>query len=375
MIYIILLILVTLATFLSLILHKNYNSINKVIGIFFLCVFIVLGGIKWRTGLDWVAYLSHYNVFNSKDSLLEALKSPMESGWVILNYITGSTLGSFTSLLFLWTGACVILQYKTLRRHSDYYLVIVFLMLGLHFGNITPIRQTLAVSIIFWSSKYLSAGNFKKYALGIIIATSFHISSFIFLPLYPIFRKNWSIHFKVLMLVSSLAIGISGIMTPILEQFVKIIGLIDVGQGGKLDFYVSDVGKNSFNSTNSKLRKLVLGFTKRSVVLPIIFYFESKLFKDDKDYKVFSNIFVIGNCIYFIIFDFPSLQRFATGMYMFEMGLLIMIFTRLKRKGLFGAFIIAYGIFKFAYYLYNFKSAFIPYLTIFHTDFSESNWW
>ncbi|WP_339889388.1 EpsG family protein [uncultured Flavobacterium sp.] len=82
--------------------------------------------------------------------------------------------------------------HKNTTRINQVLLAYVIYMGNFYgFFSITGIRQTLATAILFWSYKYIVERKIIYFLLFVFIASLFHISAFVFLPLYFIseFKK------------------------------------------------------------------------------------------------------------------------------------------------------------------------------------------
>jgi transmembrane protein EpsG len=82
----------------------------------------------------------------------------------------------------------------------------VYITAGMFTVSMNGIRQFLAASIIFIATKYLLNGDFKKYVLVVIFASTFHQSALVLIPIYFIVRrKAWT---KVTFILLALAVFI-----------------------------------------------------------------------------------------------------------------------------------------------------------------------
>ena len=89
----------------------------------------------------------------------------------------------FVALIFMSSLGYFIFKNTTKIRHA---LLAFIIYMGNFYGffSITGIRQTLATAIILWSFQFIKEKKFIWFALLVFIAGLFHISAFIFFPLY-----------------------------------------------------------------------------------------------------------------------------------------------------------------------------------------------
>jgi transmembrane protein EpsG len=98
----------------------------------------------------------------------------------------------------------VIVLYKYSRMFE--LAVYVYIASGMFTTSMNGIRQFLAAAIVFCSTKYLLNGNFKKYALVILLAATVHKSALVLLPIYFVVRREaWT---KVTFILLTLSIFI-----------------------------------------------------------------------------------------------------------------------------------------------------------------------
>ncbi|WP_226526470.1 EpsG family protein [Metabacillus niabensis] len=115
----------------------------------------------------------------------------------------------FTNLLIVIT----LYKYSRMIEISFY----VFITSGMFIVSMNGVRQFLAASIIFWATKYLLGGQFKHYLIVVLIASTFHESALILLPIYFIVRREaWT---KVTFLLLTLAI----LIVMSFDQFSRIL--------------------------------------------------------------------------------------------------------------------------------------------------------
>ncbi len=369
MLYIVLIILTLFFHLLGCLFHKH-TKYTLLLSYLFLTIFIILGGIKWNTGTDFIFYKQFFYYFTDYGKIFTTGREP---GWTALNIFIRNIFEDYTVLLFVWCGAATLLQFASFKKHSDYYLTIVFLIFCFYIGNISTNRQMLAVSIVMWSSRYMINKNFLKFFIGVLIAGSIHASVLLILPFYFIFNRNISIFIKTLMLLGSIVIGFSGLADQILKVAEFVLGGISTEGAGKIDYYSNNL-KSGYNDQSTALKKLILSLARRAIIFPVLFYVEYKILPKDKVFKGFSNLFIVGNCIFFIVINFAIMQRLATVFYIFEIPLLLIILSKINRKAMFIFFLTFYSLIKGYSTLSRSWASLNPYYTIFSETFEGSYW-
>lgn len=105
------------------------------------------------------------------------------------------TTAFITNVLIVY----ILYNYSRMFEISLY----VYITSGLFLVSMNGIRQVLAASIAFTSIKFLIEGSWKRYFLVIFLASLFHLSALVLIPIYFIVRfKAWSKVTIALVLIS-----------------------------------------------------------------------------------------------------------------------------------------------------------------------------
>lgn len=184
------------------------------------CVLFVLSFIRFDVGHDYWNYYNSFKLINSPRffvfsselsySLFCKLFSFSPRGYV---YVFG--LYSFLTLFFLYK---TLIYYKSL-----FFGVFIFIAYNMLFTSFDQIRQTLAIFIFLYSIRFIENKSFKKYLIFILLATFFHFSAIILLPVY--FLSKIKINFWIWPLVFMfLLVGyFNGTWTDSREYFFSMI--------------------------------------------------------------------------------------------------------------------------------------------------------
>lgn len=172
----------------ELTLKPKYNFVYLFAIIFSL---VTVSGFRSNIG-DTSTYMYSFeiknftwtNVFNSNDfgfNILQLiLKLYTEDPQVL---IFSTALITNTIIIF------ILAQYTRILEISTY----VYITGGLFLVSMNGIRQVLAAAIIFTATKFLINGNWVAYFIIVGIASTFHQSALILLPIFFLVRyKAWS---------------------------------------------------------------------------------------------------------------------------------------------------------------------------------------
>ncbi len=312
-------------------MQKQKMPISKGSYIFFaaIAIFSIIALRDYTVGADTLIYKELF--YFSKDHI----ESLMANGfnfmfeglfWVLTNIIRATGV-SYRIYLMIISFFIVLSISVFIKRYSkspflSYWL---FLTLGLFALSMSALRQMIALAVVLYAYRYLIEGHFKKYLLLIFIATQFHLSAIIMLPIWFVRKVKLSQRRRIVLLFTTV------IVSFLLKNIVvKIIFYLNIGE--RYSQYINRVGESS---TNILVIIFVIGITFVSTML----FEKSKL----KGYKNISeeylfNFFYLMSCINIMIIIFSQnidiLSRF--GYYFFVCNLILLpnaIFT-IKEKSL-----------------------------------------
>lgn len=184
---------------------------------------------------------------NSKDvgfSILQMILKVYTDNPQVLIFITAL----ITNILIV----AVLYKYSRMIELSLY----VYIASGMYLVSMNGVRQYLTAAIIFTATKYILDGNWKKYFLIVLFASTFHQSALVLIPIYFVVRrKAWStITFILLLLAVLIVIGFN----QFAEAFFATIG--DTQYGHYKDF--QEGGANILRVA-VEATPLILAFTGR----------------------------------------------------------------------------------------------------------------
>lgn len=160
----------------------------------------LIGGLRYKVGTDYNSYVqkatdlssiglneyisSYINIFEPTFYLLSKITLP-SSDQAILFF----TLTSFITVLFFLLAS--------IRYSTKYAWLIYFAsLITLYPKTLNGIRQGIAAAIIFYAISYIPKRKPIKYILLVLLASLFHYSSLMMLPVYliyliPNFNTHW----------------------------------------------------------------------------------------------------------------------------------------------------------------------------------------
>lgn len=184
--------------------HKRTESLLKAS---FILIFLFLA-LRYDYGNDYRGYL----VFFSEDNLLDtdlldyyrgdsidyySKHGGFEPGWVFLCCLF-KPFGFFTMTAVLALFNCFV-YYRFIKKYVPpaYYWFAVFLYVfspGFMLVHSSTMRQSVAIALFIFSIDYLYKKDAIRYFLCIGLASLFHTSALILLPVYLLGLFNWKIN-------------------------------------------------------------------------------------------------------------------------------------------------------------------------------------
>ena len=173
-------------------IFKKRFKLDKVNSIVLLLMIMVYG-IRYNVGMDYFSYMYSYNsptiiVDEIIYSLFENAFLSLGFDFVVFNFFLGIVL--FAGLYFI----SKIYSIDFIR------LVILFIITDQLFVSFNLMRQSLAGIFLVISLYYASEKRFVKFLIAVLIASGFHFSAIIFLPLYFISRRKINIVMAIILL-------------------------------------------------------------------------------------------------------------------------------------------------------------------------------
>lgn len=150
---------------------------------------ILMSGLRYNIGLDYPTYVSSF------ESLSEGKRiDRFEIGFYLLNKLVIFLNGNIAFLFILISVITLLPLIKVSKDNKIklYLLVLCYVCLGFYCYSFNTVRQFISISICLMSYNFIIGKNWFKYIVMIWIATMFHSSSIIMLPLYFILNYRYS---------------------------------------------------------------------------------------------------------------------------------------------------------------------------------------
>lgn len=141
-------------------------------------------GFRYFVGADYGAYIHDYGKFLQKNYGQILLGS--DPGFVFFTKLFSLVYNSPTTMFFTAAAVFVVLCIHTLDKHSEYFSlsVLFFILCGTYLESCNAVRQCVAVAIVISGYGFICDRHLLKYFLLVLLASAFHSSAIVMLPLY-----------------------------------------------------------------------------------------------------------------------------------------------------------------------------------------------
>lgn len=137
----------------------------------------IYGESFFRQAVQSASFIKYYNTINT------------DFGYALLNFIVSRFTSDVNIFLFIMQLIINGLIFATIYGHREkspmWFSMLIYLTVY-YCTTYNYLRQSIALAIILYSTKYIEQKKLKKYLLGVIIATSFHATAIFAVILYVI---------------------------------------------------------------------------------------------------------------------------------------------------------------------------------------------
>jgi hypothetical protein len=152
-----------------------------------------------------------------------------EFGYCFLNIGVGLFTANRYIFILVVTLIIYICLYFSLKRHTYNYAFAIILFLGLwFFFSFTYLRQILGASIGWLAIRYVTERDMKRFLIVVFIATTFHSSAMMLLPLYWVPIKIFEKRTILFVMGGLLLLGLTGGPAALFDAYGSVM---DDGRG------------------------------------------------------------------------------------------------------------------------------------------------
>jgi hypothetical protein len=267
---------------------------------------ILFAGFRYQIGNDYDSYVSMY-----KEIAKEPLSTYVEPGFAYVCYFLSVIGIKVQGVFLLFSTLTLLLIAATLKKHSinPVFSFLLFLLIPIYyFGVMDSIRQHFALSMVFYSVRFIIDKKFIKFLLLVLLAALFHKTALIILPVYFLAHLNYN----RLLLIAGLLIVVIYPITSYLEDNILLVDYAEY-----------------FNSKPSEIAS-GLSLIVRLALFFIVLFLKDKA--EDIQDKVIINIYLLGVILYFATISTEALSRISFYLIIFEIIAIVNVFYKFVRS-------------------------------------------
>lgn len=246
--------------------------------IFFVLLSLIVG-LRYEVGTDFRSYVEYFERFQSGRNIPN-----VEWGFAALNRLAVSVgLGYW----FVFLSCAVLTNYFVLKYLSDYtpYLwlaVIILFGIGFFFRQTNQIRQMVALAFTLYSTRYIVERRPVEFFLTCLIATGFHLTALIMVPMYWLSRVSW--HKNSLAILVLISFG--AFVTPIGSWLMEAI-LPRLAPPAYSHYVDRVLGRPGFTATGLRVGA-------ESVAASAIIFFLPQRVDRIPEFRIYRNLFAFA---------------------------------------------------------------------------------
>lgn len=205
-------------------LFKNVYNVKAII--FPIIILSIFSGLRnYTVGTDTANYTSLYRFseefeFNSK----------VEWGFQIYNYLIYAFAKEYFWLFFFSSIIVTYCYLRVIKLYSNQYLISIFIFLsyGYYTFHFNGLRQGMAMAICFIALPYIIEKKLIKFFITVLLASFFHISAFIMIPIYLLVSLKIKVEYKVVgcfifsLLVSQILINYIALSNSRYDNYTRV---------------------------------------------------------------------------------------------------------------------------------------------------------
>ena len=222
--------------------------------LFFLALFV--GCSDMLGGYDRYIYGELFDIIHDHRIGLINMESEFyqsEKGYMMINYLISFITGNRYIFILIYTLLLYITIFLSFKDYMENYPIALVMFLALlFFFTFTYLRQVMAVTIVWYSVRYIYKRKLIQFLILIIFASSFHNSAFIFLPVYFMPVIKFKRKLVIIAMVVFLLLGISPLPGILFSSFGGMIGTEDrveqytgdydaIGGGFRIEYIIEAV--------------------------------------------------------------------------------------------------------------------------------------
>ena len=253
-------------------------------------ILIVIAGLRYKVGTDYTAYIMNYEKYKNADIL--ELKY---AGVYLIARLACLLNDDYATWFFLMSvltiGGAV---YSIFKYSSNFpFSILLYLFIGCWHNSFNVVKQCAAVTILLFGLQYIFDRKFLKWGIVCLVASSFHISAVLMIPIYFLVTREIGKKQIFLLIVIAFAVSLSYDRLMALMSSLKSLDSIDASK--------------SVTTRNVNILRVLVNFAPVLLML----FFCRNMKKEDAKFKVLANFALLNAFLYLANMGSVYLTRFC----------------------------------------------------------------
>lgn len=159
----------------------------------------VIGSRANSVGIDTRAYSSVFEALST--SYVTGLYGIDEPGFLIVSFLTTHLFNNSQAPFYFWailTNYLILYRFHELKNHISIPIALFSYCSIFFFAQFNIMRELIAISIIFFGTRWIENRNHIKFSLCCLLSVTIHFSSIVALVLIPLSMiNNWKLYSKL----------------------------------------------------------------------------------------------------------------------------------------------------------------------------------
>lgn len=331
----------------ALIFHYANEQNKKTIKIISIVLFLLFFGFRGLVGDDWIIYYPSFDGTysdNIGNMMYSIQSSGFEPGFMFLLSFCKYISNSYEFFIFVCSLINSALLFRFFLKRVDnlpFACVIFFCMSGIGL-EVNLVRNSMALFICLNALEFITERKPLPYFLLCLLATSIHMASVIFFPLYFFINKklNRWLYFSIFVFCNIFLLLQINFIGPIMLMIASRMG----------DVYVELVEAYIEGALAEIPAVISIGFLERLLTGVLIFCYYDKLINIRKENIIFINFFICYILAFSFLREFDVMARRVAILfvcsYWILWGDLLKCFHYKSNRYLFLSFIVCYSLLK-----------------------------
>lgn len=198
------------------------SNIRKLYLFITFLIVVCFSGFRYFVGNDYPSYVKTFYTFQKSNIIFNSV----EIGYILLLFLFKKYQAGYFYLAFTCTFISYFFLFLTLCREKILKWGIFFIFTsGLLIFMNDGMRQGVAISIFIYATRFIKEKKFIIYVLFILLASCFHLSVLVCIPVY--FLRNLRIPYPIwiFLLLFVYILQLSGIFKVLLLSILSYLPL------------------------------------------------------------------------------------------------------------------------------------------------------